>query len=142
MVTFLKYHRSTELWLETGNCLGFCEFNCWSGRNVCLYFQRFQLCTIRFTYFDYIFRCPTFSSLTPGCTLKTDPKDSCCLVEVCPQPTPGPHQTTPVPTILPKPFTGRVNLPIPSPVTGHEKPAPKPIGKSYTFLLTCTCISS
>uniref|UniRef100_K1RM88 Uncharacterized protein n=1 Tax=Magallana gigas TaxID=29159 RepID=K1RM88_MAGGI len=73
-------------------------------------------------------RCPTVTSVTPGCTMKTDPRDSCCLVEVCPQPTPAPSQTKPVPTIQPIPFTGKVNLPTPSSVPGQPAPSPKPVG--------------
>ncbi|XP_078338507.1 uncharacterized protein LOC111134355 isoform X1 [Crassostrea virginica] len=83
-------------------------------------------------------RCATVTSVTPGCTMKTDPRDSCCLVEVCPPPTPAPGQTTPVPTIQPLPFTGKVNLPTPSPVPGQPAPSPKPIGfcvyKGVTYM--------
>ncbi|XP_052694347.1 putative epidermal cell surface receptor [Crassostrea angulata] len=98
-------------------------------------------------------RCPTVTSVTPGCTMKTDPRDSCCLVEVCPQPTPAPSQTKPVPTIQPIPFTGKVNLPTPSSVPGQPAPSPKPVGfcvyKSVTYMqgqkwddgcdYACTC---
>lgn len=70
--------------------------------------------------------------------MKTDPRDSCCLVEVCPQPTPAPSQTKPVPTIQPIPFTGKVNLPTPSSVPGQPAPSPKPVGTLSTFgLLVC-----
>nr|XP_034304872.1 putative epidermal cell surface receptor [Crassostrea gigas] len=98
-------------------------------------------------------RCPTVTSVTPGCTMKTDPRDSCCLVEVCPQPTPALDQTNPVPTIQPIPFTGKVNLPTPSSVPGQPAPSPKPVGfcvyKSVTYMqgqkwddgcdYACTC---
>lgn len=92
-------------------------------------------CYLKTTFF---FRCATVTSVTPGCTMKTDPRDSCCLVEVCPPPTPAPGQTTPVPTIQPLPFTGKVNLPTPSPVPGQPAPSPKPIGKSEALSVSST----
>ncbi|XP_060081054.1 uncharacterized protein LOC132560404 [Ylistrum balloti] len=82
-------------------------------------------------------RCAKFDQMKEGCTLISDPEDGCCLVPVCPRPTPGPGQTnppgpTPVPTLLPHGFTGQVHLPTPEPVPGQPLPTPKyPLGYCY-----------
>ncbi|XP_060570089.1 uncharacterized protein LOC132728460 isoform X2 [Ruditapes philippinarum] len=57
-------------------------------------------------------RCPTYPALQSGCTMVTDPRDSCCRVPQC-QPTNS--VTNPNTTIL----TG-----VPGTITGHTQPNP------------------
>ncbi|XP_076111939.1 uncharacterized protein LOC143080127 isoform X2 [Mytilus galloprovincialis] len=72
-------------------------------------------------------------NIQPGCTLKTDPRDACCLAQVCTEvtPTPGPGSTngpTQVPTLKPNLITGQVYIPTPSRIPGQPIPTPAKLG--------------
>ncbi|XP_076111945.1 uncharacterized protein LOC143080130 isoform X2 [Mytilus galloprovincialis] len=79
-------------------------------------------------------RCASIDqNLQAGCTLRTDPRDACCLAQFCVQTTPVPqpgvsYEPTPVPTLKPNTFTGKVYLPTPSPIPGQPTPTPAQLG--------------
>ncbi|KAK3786239.1 hypothetical protein RRG08_064498 [Elysia crispata] len=58
-------------------------------------------------------RCPRYDSVPTGCSLETDPQDSCCQVVICdpsavPNPAPVPYPTPyPIPAKLPGKTTGQ-----------------------------------
>lgn len=91
-------------------------------------------------YTDYCFaRCAAIEpNIQPGCTLKTDPRDACCLAQVCTEvtPTPGPGSTngpTQVPTLKPNLFTGQVYIPTPSRIPGQPIPTPAKLGNVFSM---------
>lgn len=68
--------------------------------------------------------------------MKTDPRDSCCLAQVCvgttQVPIPGVSYTpTPVPTLKPQIITGQVYVPTASPLPGQPKPTPAKLGNIF-----------
>ncbi|CAG2252385.1 unnamed protein product [Mytilus edulis] len=79
-------------------------------------------------------RCASIDqNLQAGCTLRTDPRDACCLAQFCVQTTPVPqpgvsYGPTPVPTLKPNTFTGKVYLPTPSPIPGQPTSTPGQLG--------------
>lgn len=78
----------------------------------------------------FVFRCPFYGSLPPGCTLTTDSKDPCCQRPNCvisqtqpptqpaAIPTPGPGLTYP-PELIPTPSKIPDTFTYPLPTAGH-----------------------
>lgn len=72
-----------------------------------------------------MFRCRTYDTVPAGCTLRTDPKDSCCVAPDCnnpnilnptpqPTPSPGPNGITLNPQVNPS-TSGVIIYPSPVP---------------------------
>ena len=84
------------------------------------------------------FRCAVYNNIPAGCTMVTDPDDSCCLIPQCvPTPatgsstrSPSPGVSTPrptqyhIPTAAPGQITGSANIPTPRPGSGQLTPSP------------------
>ena len=76
---------------------------------MCIVFSVFE--------FDHHFSCPTYPPLRGGCTMVTDPQDSCCQVPQCAPTNPGTSPNTTVITGVPGTISGQ-NQPKPNPGTG------------------------
>ena len=91
-------------------------------------------------FLDCLYRCATYNNLPAGCTLQTDPADSCCQVPVC-SPTPAPGITlAPLPG-APTPTAGPGLIPSLRPVIIGQgvTPSPKP-GISTPHPLVPVCV--